>query len=48
MLKLIAKPPYAHHSRMIHLPIKEGFIYNNVKSGEVNIIYSQECVGVQS
>jgi len=24
---------------MKHLSIKEGFIYNNVKSGQVNIIY---------
>jgi len=39
MLKIIAKPPYADHSRMKHLSIKEGFIYNNVKSGQVNIIY---------
>jgi len=36
-LKIIAKPPYAYHSRMKHLSIKEGFIYNNVKSGQVNI-----------
>jgi len=38
-LKIIAKPPYAYHSRMKHLSIKEGIIYNNVKSGQVNIIY---------
>jgi len=28
-----------YHSRMKHLSIKEGFIYNNIKSGQVNIIY---------
>jgi len=38
-LKIIAKPPYAYHSRMKYLSIKEGFIYDNVKSGQVNIIY---------
>jgi len=38
-LKIIAKPPYTYHSKMKHLSIKEGFIYNNVKSGQVNIIY---------
>jgi len=37
--KIITKPPYTYHSRMKHLSIKEGFIYNNVKSGQVNIIY---------
>jgi len=37
-LKLIAIPPCAYHSRMKHLSIKEGFIYDNVKSGQVNII----------
>jgi hypothetical protein len=39
MLKIIAKPPYAYHSRMKSLSIKEGFIYNNVRSRKVNIIY---------
>jgi len=39
MLKIIAKPPSAYHSRMKHLSIKEGFIYDNVKSGQVKIIY---------
>jgi len=39
-LKIITKPPYAYHFRMKHLSIKGGFIiYNNVKSGQVNIIY---------
>jgi hypothetical protein len=38
-LKIIAKPPYSYHSRMKHLSIKEGFIYDNVKSGQVNMIY---------
>lgn len=38
-IKLIAKPPYAYHARMKHLSIKEGFIYDNVKSGTVNVIY---------
>jgi len=38
-LKIITKPPYAYHSRMKHLSIKEGFIYDNVKPGQVNIIY---------
>jgi len=37
--KIIGKPPYAYHSRMKHLSIKEGFIYDSVKSGQVNIIY---------
>jgi len=37
-LKIIAKPPYTYHSRMKHLSIKEGFIYDNVKSEQVNII----------
>jgi len=32
MLKIIAKPPYAYHSRMKHLPIKEGFIYKKDRS----------------
>jgi len=38
-LKIIAKPPYVYHSRTKHLSIKKGFIYNNLKSGQVNIIY---------
>jgi len=38
-LKIIPKPPNAYHSRMKHLSIKEGFIYDNIKSGQVNIIY---------
>jgi len=38
-LKIIAKPPYAYHSRMKHFSIKEGFIYDKIKSGQVNIIY---------
>jgi len=37
-LKIIAKPPYTYQSRMKHLSIKEGFLYN-VKPGQVNIIY---------
>jgi len=38
MLKIIAKPPYAYHFRMEHLSIKEGFICDKVKSGQVNHI----------
>jgi len=45
-LKIITKPPYAYHSRMKHLSIKEGFIYDKVKSGQVNIIYMPTTVNL--
>ena len=38
-IKLIVKPPYMYHAHMKHLSIKEGFIYNNIKSGTINVIY---------
>jgi hypothetical protein len=38
-LKIVIKPPYAYHARMKHLTIKEGFVYDNIKTGTVNVIY---------
>jgi hypothetical protein len=38
-IKIITKPPYAYHSRLKHMTIKEGFIYDNLKRGVVNVIY---------
>jgi len=38
-LKIIAKPPMHITLEMKHLSIKGRFIYDNVKSGQVNIIY---------
>jgi len=38
-LKIVTKPPYAYHAHMKHLTIKEGFVYDNIKSGTVNVIY---------
>jgi hypothetical protein len=38
-IQIITKPPYAYHSHLKHMTIKEGFIYDNLKCSVVNVIY---------
>ena len=42
MIHIITKPPYAYHTHLKHLTIKEVKHYNSIKKGIVKVLHADE------